>query len=134
MIHHEHPSILSIKVQTKRKLFPLAQIEAEIAQLQRIDRRGRVHHQIRPGGRFREGDHVADRLFSGEQHDDPIQSQPDAAMRRRAIFECFHQETETLEHLLDGTIHRLQHALLNIAAMNADAAAAQLHAVQHQVV
>ena len=44
--------------------------------------------------RLRERDHVADRLGAGHQHDDAVEAERDAAVRRRAVLERVEQEAE----------------------------------------
>ena len=55
-------------------------------------------------------------------------------MRRRAVFKRVQKKAEALASLLRRQTQHLKHALLNIVAMDSDGAAADLRAVQHQVV
>src|SRR5438445_2757925 len=54
----------------------------------------RSGHQVDAAGGLRERDHVADRGTAGQEGDDSIDSQGDAAVRRRAQAQGRKQEAE----------------------------------------
>ena len=68
--------------------------DAELAQLQLVDRRRRAGQRVEAGGGLREGDHVADRLGAGEALDDAVDAVGDAAVRRRPVAQRLEQEAE----------------------------------------
>ena len=78
----------------------LRSCEAELAQLQLVDRRRRAGQRVGAGGGLREGDHVADRVGAGEPLDDPVEPVGDAAVRRGAVAERLEQEAEARLGLL----------------------------------
>ena len=64
----------------------------------------------------------------------PIEAQRDAAVRRRAEAESAQDVTEHRLLLFFAHAERGEHLRLQIGLVNPDAAAADLHAVQHDVV
>src|SRR6266567_8298021 len=89
-----------------------------------------LRHQILGGGGFGEGDDFANGFFSGEEHDHAVDAQRDAAMRRCAVSRRVEEEAEAAAKLLFGQAKRFEQALLNILAVDSDAAGAELVAVQ----
>ena len=81
-----------------------------------------------------EGDRVADRFLARQQHHDPIYAVGQAAVGWGTHVEGVHQEAELLVGLLQGQTNGLQHLALQGRIVNAQRAAAQLEAVEHQVV
>ena len=65
-----------------------------LAQLLVVDRRRRSAHQVGAALGFGEGDDVADVGDAAEDHDQTIQAQCDAAVRRGAVLEGVQQEAE----------------------------------------
>ena len=66
----------------------------QFPQLFSVDRRGRARHQIDGVGRLREGDDFANGGFAGQQRDDPVEPERDAAVRGRAVLERLQEEPE----------------------------------------
>src|SRR5207249_1142133 len=64
----------------------------------------------------------------------PVEAEGDAAVRRRAEGERLEQEAEARLCLALRHAEEREHALLHVGAMDTDAAAAELDAVEHQVV
>src|SRR5664279_4060530 len=64
-----------------------AQADVQLAQLLLVDRTGRVGEEVLRALRLREGDHVAQRLCVDEQHDEAVEADGDAAVRRRAVLQ-----------------------------------------------
>ena len=73
---------------------------------------------------FGKRDHLANRRFAGENRDDPVQPERNAAVRRRAVFERFEEEAEPELRLLVGDAEPLEDARLQRGVVNPDAAAA----------
>src|SRR5581483_977075 len=108
--------------------------DAELIELGRINLRGRVGHEVLGGGGFGKGDDFAQGFFAAEKHGDAVDAERDAAVRRRAVGERIEKETEAAAKLLFGQAERLKKPLLNILAVNPDAAGAEFIAVEHEVV
>src|SRR3954469_3285580 len=75
--------------------FWLVDADAELAQLQLVDGRRGAGEEVEARGGLREGDHVADRLRSGEALDDAVDAVGDAPVRRGAVAQRLEQEAET---------------------------------------
>ena len=60
------------------------------------DRRRRFRHQILRRRGLREGNHVANGFFAGQQHHHAVNSQRDAAMRRSAVGQRVEEKSEAL--------------------------------------
>src|SRR6202011_3692821 len=82
----------------------------------------------------RKRDHLADRLLAGERRDDPVEPHRDPAMGRRAVAERVEQEPESGLGLLGADPDDLEHAPLDVRAIDADRSATDLAAVEYQVV
>ena len=91
-------------------------------------------HQARGGGGLGEGDGVADVVAPGHEHDDAVEAQPDAAVRRRGVAVGLEQEAELGVRLLAGEPHHVHDALLDVGPVDAHRTRAQLGPVQDQVV
>ena len=83
-------------------------------------------HQVLGGGGFGEGDDFADRFFAGEEHDDAVDAERDAAVRRRAVGQRVEEEAEAAARLFFAEAERFEEALLDVLAMDSDAAGAEL--------
>ena len=66
----------------------------QFAQLLLIHRRRRLCQQALRALRLGEGDHIADGFGAGHHGDNAIQTERQAAVRRRAILQCVEQEAE----------------------------------------
>jgi hypothetical protein len=66
----------------------------ELFQLLLGYRGGGVGHQVDGFGGFGEGNDFAQAGRAGKQHDDAVEAQRDAAVRRRAVFERVQEEAE----------------------------------------
>src|SRR2546421_12168480 len=108
-----------------------ARLDPELAQLSGVDERRRPRHQIdRLGGLWKRDD-FANRLLAGQNRDDPIEPQSDAAVRRRAVFERVDEEAEPELRLLIRHAQQLENETLQPLIVDPEAAAADLAAVQH---
>src|SRR4029450_6743740 len=83
---------------------------------------------------FGEGDHVADRFRATDEHDEPVEAESDAAVRRCAETESAQEMAELLFRFLARQTEDLEHLRLQIAFVDADAAAADLNTVQDNIV
>ena len=99
-----------------------------------------VHRRRRPGqrigaaGRLGEGDHLADVVAAGEQRDDPVEPEGDPAVRRGTVAQRVEQEAEPRLRLLLVDPDQLEDALLDVGAVVTDRPAADLVAVEDEVV
>src|SRR5205085_12059268 len=98
------------------------------------DGRGRACQRVVAGAGLGEGDDVADRVGAAEECADPVPSEGDPAVRRRAVLEGPQQEAELLLRLLLGEPHDAEDALLDVLAVDTDRAATDLVAVADDVV
>ena len=94
----------------------------------------RVDEQVLAALRLRERDHVADRFGAAHQRRDAVEAERDAAVRRRAVGERVEQEAELAPLVLRADAERLEHLRLDLGAVDPHRAAADLPAVQHDVV
>src|SRR2546421_12234214 len=72
----------------------------QLVQLVRVNRAGRVNHQIRRRGRLRKRHQVAYVLDACERHQHALDACGDAAVRRRAVLKGVEEEAEALARLL----------------------------------
>ena len=110
------------------------EIDARFLALLRGDRRRGVGQRVDAAAGLREGDHLANRVGTGQQLDDPVPAERDAAVRRGAKGERVQQESEFLLRLDSADAHHREHAFLDVAAMDTNGAAADLVTVAHDVV
>ena len=106
----------------------------QLAQLLLVDRARRVGEQVLRALRLREGDHVAQRLGAGHQHHEAVEADGDAAVRRRAVLQRVEQEAELGARFLGVDLERAEHLALHVLAVDPHRAAAELEAVQDDVV
>src|SRR5262249_44216106 len=93
-------------VPQRTKIMPLGSFfcwldgDAELVELDGVDFGRRFGHQILGFGGFGEGDDFADGSFAGEEHDDAVDAEGDAAVRWRAISQCVKEKAEAAAQLL----------------------------------
>ena len=82
------------------------------------------------------GNAITSRIESrpAEERHDPVDAERDAAVRRRAVAQRVEQEAEARLGLLLGDPERLEDLLLHVGAVDTDRAAADLRAVEDEVV
>src|SRR3954467_364795 len=73
-----------------------SQFDRQVFQLRLAYWGRRIDHQVFGGGGLGERNHVAQRFATGKNHDDAIQSQSNAAVRRRTVLQGFKEESEAL--------------------------------------
>src|SRR6185437_157393 len=97
----------------------------------------RTRRALEQGARLRglgECNDIAQRGRTSERHCDPIEPQSDTAVRWRTGAQTFEQEAEALRGHGLVNAQQFEHALLQTRVRNANAAAAQLGAVQHDII
>ena len=67
-------------------------LDVEFLQLRRIDRRRRLGHQALRLLRLGKGNHISNGIGPAKQHDQPIEPEGDAAVRRSAVIEGFQKK------------------------------------------
>src|ERR1700722_2232971 len=87
--------------------YPLAagwrgDVDARLLALLRGDRRGRAGERVVAGGGLGEGDDVADAVAAGQQHEQAVPAERDAAVRGRPEAQGLEQEAELRGGLLAG--------------------------------
>ena len=82
------------------------------------------------------GNAITSRIFVWlvKHHRPPVDAQRDAAMRRGAVLESVEKSAELRAHALDGVALHRERAFEELTLVDADAAAAELPAVEGQVV
>jgi hypothetical protein len=81
-----------------------------------------------------ERDHVAQRLLPRHQHHEPVEAERDPAVRRRAVAQRLEEEAEAVLGFLVRQRQQLEDLRLQLGVMDPQAAAADLDAVQHDVI
>ncbi|OQC53445.1 MAG: hypothetical protein BWX54_02407 [Verrucomicrobia bacterium ADurb.Bin018] len=71
---------------------------------------------------------------SGQQHDQAVRADGQAAVRRRAVFQRPNQVAKAALNFRLGQAQKLEHPRLELRVVNPDAAPAQLRAIEHDVV
>jgi len=106
----------------------------QVAELPRVHGAGRAGHQLLAAIVFREGNDVANRVGSGDEHDEAVDAEGDAAVGRRAEAEGVQQMPE--ERLLVGLAdpERGEHLPLQIGLVDSQAAAAEFESIEDDVV
>src|SRR5258706_11534609 len=100
------------------------ELDAELTQLARLDRTRRLGHEIVRLLCLRKRDDVADRLLTGEEHRQPIESEGESPVRRRAGGERLEQEAELRLRLVGVDAEHREHPFLYRRLVDTDAAAA----------
>src|SRR5688572_15111898 len=106
----------------------------EIAEVFGRNRRRRILEQCARRGGLRECDHVAQRPRARKHHRNAIEAERYAAVRRRACTERVEQKAESrLRHSVVYT-EQTENPALQRRIVDANAASAQLSAVEHDVI
>lgn len=96
------------------------QVEVQLVELRRVDGRRCIEHHVAAGIVLRESDVVADRLRAAEQRAQTVETECQAAVRGRAVFEGVHQEAEALLRLLGREAQQFEHLLLQLRVVDTD--------------
>ena len=95
-----------------------AELHAQFVERAVRDRRGSLAHQVGAFGGLREGDDVADRRLACQDHNEAVETQRDAAVRRRAVLERLQEETEAVVSLFLGKAESRKYRGLHVPAVN----------------
>src|SRR6267378_4127528 len=98
--------------------------DPELIKLFFVDAGRRIRHQVLRGGGLCEGDDFADRLFASEEHHDAVDAERNSPVRRRAISQRIEKKAEAAAQLFFGQAERFEEALLNVLAVDSNAAGA----------
>src|SRR5215211_1962556 len=109
-------------------------VDSGLLALLRGDWRRCARQRVHATAGLWERDHVADRVGSRQQGADPVPTERDPSMRRRAVVERIQQEAKSFLRLLFRQPHHREDALLDVSAMDTDRAAADLIAIADDVV
>ena len=139
VVEHDRRDLGAAEIDAERALFDgrvtsSRTSDVQLAQLRVVDRRRRAGHQIDGLRRLRERDDLANRRLAAQQRDDAIEAERDAAVRRRAVLERVEEEAEARPRVLVGDAEQAEDVPLHVGAMDSDAAAGDLRAVERQVV
>src|SRR4051812_41177100 len=110
------------------------ELDSQLAELLLRNGRRRFAHQVRSFRGLREGNHVADGSLARQQHDEAIQSESDASVRRGSVFQCIEQEAEPPACLFVTEAEGVEHDVLNVATMDTNRPRAEFDSVEHDVV
>ncbi len=108
-------------------------LDVRLPQQRRVYLAGGPGQKISRAGSLREGDHLTDRRFSGQQHDEPVQPQGDPAVRRSAVLQGVKKEAKPRLSLLGRDVQQAEDLFLQRPLVDSDAPAAQLDAVEDEV-
>ncbi len=108
--------------------------EVEFAELEVADGGGGVDHEVDGLGGLGEGDDFAEGGCAGEDHDDAVEAEGDAAVGRGAVLEGVEEEAEAGLGFLVRHAEGAEDLGLDILAMDTDGAGAELGAVEDDVV
>ena len=97
-------------------------------------RGGGVDHEVDGAGGLGEGDDLAQAGGAGQDHDDAVEAEGDAAVRRRAVLQGVEEEAETFVGLFVRHAERAEDLGLHVLAVDTDGAGAKLVAVEDDVV
>ena len=106
----------------------------EFAELLEVGFGGRLGHHFNATVVFRKCDDIADAVLAGDQHDESVEAEGDAAVRWSAEFEGLEDMAE--EELLLFFVHaeHAKHLGLEVGLVDSQAAAADFHAVENDIV
>src|SRR5262245_29890824 len=105
-------------------------LQMELAQLLRIHVGRRAGHEVDGVGGLGKRDDFADRALSGQDCDDPVETERDAAVRRRAVLERVQEESKTVVRVGLAIAEPPEDAGLELLVMNSNAPAANLGPIQ----
>src|SRR5438128_1465949 len=127
-------AMISAATEDTFSLVDFIELDAQLLELLWIHRRGRVGHETLSFLGLRERDHVADGVGTAEQHDQAIQAERDAAVRRGAVLKGVQQKAEFGLRFVLADPKQVKELALDLPAVVADAAPADLGPVQHEIV
>ena len=107
---------------------------AQLVELVAVDFAGGFGHEVDGGGGFGEGHDFADGFFAGEEHDDAVHAESNTAVGRGAVGEGVEEEAEAAAEKFFREAQGFEEALLNVLAVDSNAAGAEFDAVEDEVV
>src|SRR4029077_3833305 len=117
-----------------RRLFRQDHADVQLFELPLVDRARRAEHEVLVALRLWKSDHIADVVGIGDRNHQPVDSCGDASMRWHAVLERVEQMTELGEDPLAIHAEDLEDTLLQMALVDADAAAGDFKSIEHAVV
>ena len=112
----------------------LDETDAELVELRLRDLGRRTAHRVEPRLVLRERDHVAQVRLAREHHRHAVDAERDPAVRRRAHGERVEQEAELRPLLVGAEREQVEDLRLDVRLVDPERAAAELVAVDDQVV
>ena len=109
-------------------------LDMQLIQLLLLHGGGSAHHDVLGVLVHGEGDDLPDGAFAGQQHHHAVHARGDAGMGRRTVAEGVVHGGELLLHVLLAQPHQLEGFHHDLRVVVPDGAAAELHAVAHQIV
>src|SRR5665213_1088738 len=103
-------------------LTPCHDPQVEVSELLVGDGCWGIDHEVDGFGGLGEGDDFAERGGAGEDHDDAVEAEGDAAVRGGAVFERVEEEAETGLRFLVGQAERAEDFCLHILPVDTDGA------------
>ena len=107
--------------------------ERKLCKLLGIDKGGGLGHGTGGILQFRKGYDIAQGRSAAQQHGKAVKSEGEAAVRRCAVIKGIDEKAETTAYFRLGEAQGFKNGLLNIAAVDAHAAASQLRTVEHDI-
>ena len=80
---------------------------------------------------LREGDNIADGIQMEHKHDEAVEAQGNACMRRSTVLECIQEESELLLCFFLGNADGFEYLFLQVFLVNTERAAAGFYAIQY---
>lgn len=112
----------------------VAQTDVEFAQLLFFDRGRSLREQTLGALGLREGDDVTDRIGAGHHRGDAVETEGDAAVRRRTELQGVEEEAELVAGFFLADLKGFENLFLHFFAVDTDRTAADFPTVQDHVV
>src|SRR5689334_22153763 len=114
----------------RQMLFNRIQLDMEFPELRRVHRGRRLGHQALGLLCFRKGDDISNGTGAAKQHDQPVESECNAAVWRRAILQSIQQKPELGRRFILADSKQVEDLTLYLTLVNTDAAPADLVAIE----
>ena len=108
---------------------PLSQADIQLFHLLIADIPRRIGHHAGGTLGFGKGDHIANGVGAGHQHDQSVQTKRQATVRGRTVLQGIEQEAKLLFRLGLINVQDTKNGFLHLSLMNTNTAATQLTAV-----
>jgi hypothetical protein len=113
---------------------PPNNLQAQVAKLSGLGSARRTHHQIFSAVILWKSDDVTNVVGPHHEHDEAVDAQGDATVRRRAKSEGLEKVWEEQSLLIGRNAKHLEHPRLQVAFMNPDAAATDFDAIEDNII